>query len=173
MTSGVSEVKDVEMDVSVTQKRRRRRRTRKMLGDDTVVEKDTNEESKVQAKPEIKVHAKPEIKLQPKPETKATQVILAPAKPKVLLVPKGIKKPAELKRKTFKARRLSVVIDNTAKTQKQRRKVLADIDSMNEDTLRAAAVTAKLSRAETVAKVPIPLLRQLMKDYRMMRGMLV
>jgi hypothetical protein len=101
---------------------------------------------------------------------------LAPARAKVskvLLIPKGATKPKPMHRKTFKAKRVQVVIDNTKKTQTRRNKVVADIDSMSEETLRAAAVSAKLSKAETVAKVPLPLLRQLMKDYRMMRGQLV
>jgi len=159
----MTEVKDVSMDVTVSTKRRRRRtRKTEISMDNTVVEK------------EVEPVKPSKIPI----ETKTSQVIIAPAKPKILLVPKTApkltKKPVEInKRKTFKARQVHVIIDNTAKTQKKRRKVLADIDSMNEDTLRTAAVSAKLSRAETVAKVPIPLLRQLMKDYRMMRGLLV
>jgi hypothetical protein len=43
------------------------------------------------------------------------------------------------------------------------------IESMTEDQVRAAAVNAKLSRRETVAKVPIGLLRQMLKDYQSMR----
>ena len=154
---------------------RRKRRTRKSKSDDTVVEKAVEAKTSVEAKPEAKpvIQVKPvEPKLiqKPKPQT----LILAPAKktPKVMLVPKEQKKVIA-PRKTFKARNVKVVIDNTAKTQKRRRKVLADIDSMSEETLRETAVNAKLSRAETVAKVPLPLLRQLLKDYRMLRGLLV
>ena len=164
--------KEVMMDVKES---RRKRRTRKSKSEDTVVEKDTD---KVKSSPETQVEAKPVIQVKPvepklqklKPQT----LILAPAKkaPKVMLVPKEQKKVIA-PRKTFKVRNLKVVIDNTAKTQKRRRKVLADIDSMSEETLRETAVNAKLSRAETVAKVPLPLLRQLLKDYRMLRGLLV
>lgn len=75
--------------------------------------------------------------------------------------------------KTFKARRVSVTIDNTAKTQKRRKQTLQRVEGMSEDELRGAAVAAKLSRRETVAKVPVELLRQMLKDYYMMRGMLV
>ena len=161
--------KEVTMDVKES---RRKRRTRKSKLDDTVVEKDVETKTSVDAKPEVKQVAKFEAKpiQKPKPQT----LILAPAKkaPKVMLVPKEQKK-VMAPRKTFKVRNLKVVIDNTAKTQKRRRKVLADIDSMSEETLRETAVTAKLSRAETVAKVPLPLLRQLLKDYRMLRGLLV
>ena len=161
--------KEVTMDVKES---RRKRRTRKSKMDDTLVEKAVE----ATVKPEIKPEAKPIIPvIQVKPQkVKPQTLILAPAKkaPKVMLVPKEQKK-VMAPRKTFKVRNLKVVIDNTAKTQKRRRKVLADIDSMSEETLRATAVTAKLSRAETVAKVPLPLLRQLLKDYRMLRGLLV
>jgi hypothetical protein len=42
-------------------------------------------------------------------------------------------------------------------------------DALSEDQVRAAAVNAKLSRRETVEKVPIGLLRQMLKDYQSMR----
>lgn len=168
----MTDEKEVTMDVK---EGRRKRRTRKsaLKSDDTVVEKAV--ETKVESL-ETKVEAKP-LKIEPKPVQKPVKpqtIILAPAKktPKVTLIPKEQKKVIA-PRKTFKVRNLKVVIDNTAKTQKRRRKVLADIDSMSEETLRATAVSTKLSRAETVAKVPLPLLRQLLKDYRMLRGLLV
>lgn len=161
--------KEVTMDVKES---RRKRRTRKSKSEDTVVEKEAKIEN-LQT-PEVKIEAKP-VKVEPKlQKLKPQTLILAPAKKalKVMLVPKEQKKVIA-PRKTFKARNVKVVIDNTAKTQKRRRKVLADIDSMSEETLRETAVNAKLSRAETVAKVPLPLLRQLLKDYRMLRGLLV
>ena len=165
------EIKEVAMDVSNVEGRKKKRRTRKAfvsVTESTQVVKD--EAPKV-------VEAKPVVE-PPVVAKKPTLVILAPAKakvPKVMLVPKEVQKikPTLNHRKTFKAKRVHVVIDNTKKTQTRRRKILADIDSMSEETLRAAAVSAKLSRLETVAKVPAPLLRQLMKDYRMMRGLLV
>ena len=159
------DVKEVAMDVAVTGSKKRRRRTRKETT--STVEKDHAEPVKVTS------HEPKPITGQP---VSARPVILAPARTKVskvLLIPKGATKPKPMHRKTFKAKRVHVVIDNTKKTQTRRNKVVADIDSMSEETLRAAAVSAKLSKAETVAKVPLPLLRQLMKDYRMMRGQLV
>jgi hypothetical protein len=103
-----------------------------------------------------------------------TTVILAPAKKKpakVMLVPKSTVagKVRVHPKKTFKAKRVRVTIDNTAKTLKQRRIVMGKFDAMTEDQVRSAAVAAKLSRRETVAKVPIGLLRQMLKDYQSMR----
>jgi hypothetical protein len=89
----------------------------------------------------------------------------------LLLVPKG--KPVVARRKTFRAKRVNVTIDNTAKTQKHRKEVMAEVENMSEDQIRAAAVHARLSRRETVAKAPIGLLRQMVKDYRTMKGMLL
>jgi len=104
-------------------------------------------------------------------------VILAPAKKKamkVMLVPKNKATVGhKLPKKTFKAKRVRVTIDNTVKTQKQRKFVMEKIEAMTEDQLRAAAVSARLSRRETVEKVPIGLLRQMMKDYQTMRGSLL
>ncbi len=105
-------------------------------------------------------------------------VVIAPAKKKpakVMFVPKEKKAVAPghsrvIPKKTFKAKRVRVVIDNTAKTQKHRTQVMGRIDAMTEDQLRGAAVSARLSRRETVAKVPVDLLRQMLKDYQSMRG---
>jgi hypothetical protein len=106
-------------------------------------------------------------------------VVIAPPKKrpaKLVLVP-GQRSSAAARaaavQKTFKAHKVRVLIDNTAKTQRRRRQTLQAVDAMTEDQLRAAAVGARLSRRETVAKVPVDLLRQMLKDYRMMRGMLV
>lgn len=106
---------------------------------------------------------------------RAPVVVIAPAKKKpakVLLVPKaaGAKPVRPAVKKTFKARKVRVTIDNTAKTHKRRRLVLGKIDDMNDAQVRDAAVRAKLSRAETVAKAPIALLRQMVKDYLTLRG---
>jgi hypothetical protein len=109
---------------------------------------------------------------------KAPVVVIAPAKKKpakVMFVPKEKKAVAHgssrvIPKKTFKAKRVRVIIDNTAKTQKQRTQTLGRIDAMTEDQLRGAAVSARLSRRETVAKVPVELLRQMLKDYQSMRG---
>ena len=102
----------------------------------------------------------------------APVVVIAPAKKKpakVMLVPKSSTVRAVAK-KTFKARKVRVTVDNSAKTVKHRRSVLSKIDSMADDQVRAKAVAIKLSRAETVAKVPVTLLRQMIKDYYTMRG---
>jgi hypothetical protein len=103
-------------------------------------------------------------------------VVIAPPKKKpakLMLVPKGkvIGKPAL--KKTFKAKRVCVTIDNTATTRKQRQAVLTRVDTMSADQLRAAAVAARLSRRESVAKVPEALLRQMVRDYQTMKGMLL
>ena len=112
----------------------------------------------------------------------APNVVIAPPKkrpPKLLLVP-SIKKPVggmaartAALQKTFKAHKVRVLIDNTAKTQRRRRQTLQAVEAMTEEQLRGAAVAARLSRRETVEKVPAELLRQMLKDYRMMRGMLL
>jgi hypothetical protein len=102
----------------------------------------------------------------------APVVVLAPAKKKpakIMLVPKSTV-PRPMLKKTFKARKIRVTVDNSAKTIKRRRSVLGHIDTMTEEQLRAKAVAIKLSRPETVAKVPIALLRQMLKDTYTMRG---
>ena len=158
-------VKEVTMDVTTKGSKKRRRRIRKETM--STIEKDHTEPVKAP-------NPEPVRSVQPLSKGPPQTVILARSKvSKILLVPKGTTKPKPVHRKTFKAKRIHVVIDNTKKTQTRRNKVVADIDSMSEETLRAAAVSAKLSKAETVAKVPLHLLRQLMKDYRMMRGQLV
>jgi hypothetical protein len=107
----------------------------------------------------------------------AAVVILSPPKKKpvkVMLVPKG--KPGGMKaivRKTFKAKRVHVTIDNTAKTVKHRRQVLGRVDAMTDDQVRAAAVAARLTSRERVTKAPIALLRQMVRDYQTMKGMLL
>jgi hypothetical protein len=106
-------------------------------------------------------------------------VVIAPAKKKpakVMLVPKSKTggHPHRLAiKKTFKAKRVCLTIDNTAKTRKHRQAVLQKVDSMSTDQLRAAAVAARLSRRESVAKVPEKLLRQMVRDYQTMKGMLL
>jgi hypothetical protein len=110
-----------------------------------------------------------------KPAQTAQTVILAPPKKKlakVMLIPKSKAVVGKIRvhpKKTFKAKRVRVTIDNTAKTIKHRKVAMEKIESMTEDQVRSAAVNAKLSRRETVAKVPIGLLRQMLKDYQSMR----
>lgn len=119
------------------------------------------------------VHRKP-VAPAPAPAPVAPQkVVIAPPKKKpakLLLVPKTRTQIRAHPPKTFKAHRVSVVIDNTAKTAKRRRMTLQRVEAMTEEQLREAAVGARLSRLETVAKVPADLLRQMLKDYYTMRG---
>jgi hypothetical protein len=106
----------------------------------------------------------------------APKVVIAPPKKKpakLMLVPKQKATSVAAVKKTFKAKRVRVVIDNTAKTQKRRRQVLGRIDGLTEAQLREAAVAAKLAKAETVKKVPLDLLRQMMRDYQTLRGNLL
>jgi hypothetical protein len=111
-------------------------------------------------------------------------VVIAPAKKKiakVMLVPKAVTpgagaptKPARpVLTKTFKAKRVKLTIDNTARTVKRRRMELGKIDAMSDEQVRDAAVMARLAKRETVAKAPPELLRQMLKDYRTMRGQLL
>ena len=109
----------------------------------------------------------------------APTVILAPPKNKpvrVLLVPSKAVAPVKkvaVTRKTYTAKCIRVTIDNTAKTQKRRRQTMQRIDALTDDQVRQACLDAKLSRKETVGKVPIALLRQMLKDYQTMRGSLL
>ncbi len=191
------EVKEVIMDTATapiegggTRRRKGRgRRTRKQVGgseeDATYgvsVEKSQSGGSSAAPAPAPPVLLAP---AQPKAvvggAAKPSVVVLAPAKKKpvrVMLVPKGKEGvPSGIKRiphkKTFKAKRVRVTIDNTAKTVKRRRQVMQRVDAMSDEQVRDAAVGAKLSRRDSVAKVPAPLLRQMMKDYQSMRGMLL
>ena len=107
-------------------------------------------------------------------------VVIAPPKKKpirVLLVPSKATatpiKKMSIARKTYKAKCVRVIIDNTAKTQKRRRQTMQKIDALTDEQVRQACMDAKLSRKETVAKVPIGLLRQMLKDYQTMRGSLL
>jgi hypothetical protein len=106
----------------------------------------------------------------------APVVVIAPAKKKpakLMLVPKGKSGSKLALKKTFKAKRVCVTIDNTATTRKHRQAVIHRVESMTADQLRAAAVAARLSRRESVAKVPEALLRQMVRDYQTMKGMLL
>ena len=147
----------------------KRRKTREAGDDATIVTKDSAPAPALALAP---ISAPASVPI----SAKKPMVILAPPKkkvPKVLLVPKGKVVSRPLHRKTFKAKRFKVTIDNTAKTQKHRKAVVAEVETMTEDQVRAAAVAARLSRRETVAKAPIGLLRQMVKDYRIMKGMLL
>ena len=109
------------------------------------------------------------------PKKKVARVLLIAAKPSGLVAGKpvaGILKK-DIQRKTFRTKHVRLVIDNTAKTQKRRRQTLQKIDALTDEQVRQACLDAKLSRKETVSKVPIGLLRQMLKDYQTMRGNLL
>ena len=190
---------DMPAEEGGTRKRRRRRGRRTRVANDSEgvsVEKDQTGSSsgspvvlvaQTQTQKQKQQPAHSVVKRLQKPVAAATavtavtvpapkpQVILAPPKKKpakLVLVPKGVGAPKVVS-KTFKARRVSVTIDNTAKTQKRRRQLRQRVEVMTPEQLRTAAVAAKLSRKETVEKVPVDLLRQMLKDYYTMRGMLL
>jgi len=170
----------------------RRRKTRTTEDDTTVVTKDdhlSRESPSVQLPsvqlPTVKLPTVqlptvklPTVKLptvMQKPTVQMPKVVIAPPKKKpakVLLVPKGTPSVAPKVRKTFKAKHVRMTIDNTAKTRRHRMETLAKVDAMTDDQIRATAVHARLSRRETVGKVPIGLLRQMVKDYQIMKGRL-
>jgi hypothetical protein len=116
----------------------------------------------------------PKVVIAP-PKKKPARVLLVAAKPAALVAGKpvtGILK-RDIQRKTFRTKHVRLVIDNTAKTQKRRRQTLQKIDALTDEQVRQACLDAKLSRKETVSKVPIGLLRQMLKDYQTMRGNLL
>ena len=148
----------------------KKRKSRRKRQENTTVTKEIREKEKEKEKE--KETCQPVLVPIPVPVTK---VILAPPRKKpakVVLVPSS-SKPKALRTKTFKAKQVKVTIDNTAKTRKHRLSVLEKVDAMSDEQIRAAAVQAKLSRPESVAKAPIALLRQMVKDYQTMRRMLL
>ena len=190
------QIKEVQMDmpydgVGGSRKRKGRRTRKNAVG--TGSESDATGSGAVVEKAPASTSASTSS---PSPSTKATAtasgpvvktkspaptVVIAPPKKKpirVLLVPSKAATNAPVKklsiaRKTYKAKCVRVVIDNTAKTQKKRRQTMQRIDALTDEQVRQACLDAKLSRKETVAKVPIGLLRQMLKDYQTMRGSLL
>lgn len=172
--------KEVIMDVqeggSGKTRRRRRRRTGSAVTDDADKLTTVTKADSVGAP--VAVVAKP-VAVAPAPAAVAAVavpkkpiVVLAPPKkkvPKVMLVPKGKPTVKPDVKKTFKAKRIRVVLNNTVKAQNKRRRVVESIDSMSDDRVRAVACAAHLSRRETVGKVPITLLKQMIKDYQLMK----
>ena len=166
-----AEVKEIQMDVPLEGGRRSRKGKRTAGARRTRVA--TAEPPTVVMKDDHKATAAAVVVV---PTVQSPTVVIAPAKKKpakIMLVAKGKAVVRTVPRKTFKAKSVKVTIDNTAKTQKHRKAVLAKVDTMTDDQIRAAAVQARLSRRETVAKVPIGLLRQMVKDYQTMKGMLL
>ncbi len=103
--------------------------------------------------------------------TAAPIVVIAPPKkkaPKVTLIPKaiGTAKRAPVK-KTFKAKRVRVLIKNR-KTIKRQQQSLQKVDAMTDEVIRRSAVSAGLTREG--ANAPVALLRTMLKDYHTMKG---
>jgi len=167
--------KEVVMDVKETGAKTRKRRRRKAAaegGEPTTV---TKADADVITHTPVPVPVTKKVAPVVTILAKKPVVVLAPPKkkvPKVLLVPKGTPAVKPIVKKTFKAKRVAVTINNTAKTQKQHRSIVQDVDAMTDDQVRAAACSVKLSRRETVGKAPITLLRQMIKDYQIMKKML-
>ena len=179
------EIKEVQMDVPVGKGKRRARRTRKGSAapeEDAIVEKAAPLTSSSTSSSTKESSTKESSTKEPSKDSKpAPKVVIAPPKKKptrILLVPcKAVassnSKRSTLVRKTYTAKRVRLVIDNSAKTVKKRRQTLQKIDALTDEQVRQACLDAKLSRKETVAKVPIALLRQMLKDYQTMRGSLL
>lgn len=173
--------KEVIMDVqeggSGKTRRRRRRRTGSAVTDDadklTTVTKADSVGAPVAAKSvPAPAPAPVAVAVAAVAVPKKPIVVLAPPKkkvPKVMLVPKGKPTVKPDVKKTFKAKRIRVVLNNTVKAQNKCRRVVESIDSMSDDRVRAVACAAHLSRRETVGKVPITLLKQMIKDYQLMK----
>lgn len=102
------------------------------------------------------------------PPPPAPKVVLAPAKPKVrvLIVPKHNKAKPTVK-KTFRAKRVVVVMDNTAKTIKRRGRVAGLVAKMSDEQVRAGAIAAGLTTPDS--KAPISLLRKMLEYYHRLR----
>jgi hypothetical protein len=173
------QIKEVQMDMpheGGSRKRKGRRTRKNAVGS----ESDATGSGPVVEKAPAPAPAPPaKVAISSKPATPTPTVVIAPPKKKpirVLLVPSKVVAPVKkmsIARKTYKAKCVHVIIDNTAKTQKRRRQTMQKIDALTDEQVRQACLDAKLSRKETVAKVPIALLRQMLKDYQTMRGSLL
>lgn len=177
-TAAPSEFKEVSMTVQgggdMTRKRRGRKSRRQKdeaVGDEewsATVEKVGSAPAPVPTRTSAPAPA-------PKQSATPPVIVLAPAKKKsakVMLVPKG-KHPHRVLKRTFKARRVHMTVDHSAKTQKRRRQMVQRIDTMTDDQVREATVTARLTRRESVANTPTALLRTMLRDYQTMKGMLL
>jgi len=72
----------------------------------------------------------------------------------------------KLTRKAFRPKRISMVIDNTRKTQRRRESILETIDNLSDAQARTKAVAANLIRPEKIAAIPIALVKTLLKGIR-------
>ena len=116
---------------------------------------------------------KPVAKVVIAPPKKRPAKLLLVAKPAKLSLNPSIKEKIRTLPKTFRAKHVKITVDNTARTRKHRRSIVTAVDNLTDEQIRAAAVRARLSRKETVDKAPIQLLRQMIKDYQAMKGMLM
>ena len=128
--------KEVIMDVKVKGRSRRKR-------------KESNDKDSVIKEPMVIRAPMP----MPKPVQKPAPIILVPKK-KIVKVKT---------RKAFRPKRISMVIDNTRKTQRRRQSVLETIDNLSDAQARIKAVAANLIRPERSATVPIALVKTLLK----------
>lgn len=199
MSDGVpvptSEIKTVFMDVAVSQDggmmtRKRRGRGRRTTakqeggGEDatgytaTVIKADGPAPAPVPAPTPMQIRELAPVAQAQTGGAKKTPVavVLAPAKKRVarvMLVPRKPGHMAKTLKRPFKAKRIHVTIDHSAKTQKRRRQLSQRLDSMTDEQVRDAAVLAQLSRRDSVANTPTALLRQMLRDYQTMKGMLL
>jgi hypothetical protein len=139
--------KEVIMDVKVKKGRSRRKR-KESVANDTHVTKDTHV-SHVAKDPVAKPKVEPKV-----------EVTLVSKKP----VAKKFKH--KLTRKAFRPKRISMVIDNTRKTQRRRESILETIDNLSDAQARTKAVAANLIRPEKIATIPIALVKTLLKGIR-------
>ena len=151
----------------------RRRRTRNRRKGSNGVAADTSaivEKENVSIEPSkpVATSATASSSSGPSVAAKTQQIVLEKKKKptKLVLVPRG----RRLLKKTFKARRIRMHIDNTPKTMKRTRQFRQRIDGMSDAQVREAVVVAKLARAETVARAPGGLLREMLRDYHSLRG---
>jgi hypothetical protein len=161
MQSSSVDYKEGTEGALVQREKRRRRRTRKVYDEIQTQDAPVKMETVVVEKTSKQ---KPIIVLAP-PRKKTARILLVSSK-----TIKNEPKKFTDRRKTFRAKRVTVTIDNTAKTAKRKNLLMKQVDGLTEEQLREAVITAKLARRESVAKVPEKLLRQMLKDYQSIRG---
>jgi len=172
----MSDTKDIKeiifpsnaMEGATTYKeRRRRRRTRKAPEDSLAHGQQPQPTAPVKTESVVveKTSKHPPIVILSPPKKKMARLLLVPSKTEK----KDTKKVVD-RRKTFRAKRVVLTIDNTAKTAKRRSGLMKQVDALSDEQLRETAVAAKLARRESVANVPEKLLRQMVKDYQSIRG---
>lgn len=173
----MSDTKDIKeiifpsnaMEGATTYKERRRRRRTRKAPEDSLAHGQQQPQPIAPVKTESVVVEKtskhPPIVILSPPKKKMARLLLVPSKTEK----KDTKKVVD-RRKTFRAKRVVLTIDNTAKTAKRRSGLMKQVDALSDEQLRETAIAAKLARRESVAKVPEKLLRQMVKDYQSIRG---